>query len=110
MLVHLFVVSCLDYCGTLYHGLPLSRIGSLNRVLRTAARLVGRIPKYGHVSEYMQDELNWLPYPHLIAYRVSSLVKSNQIKYSFINKRDNPPDTDASGFYRRVGGGKNTNN
>src|SRR6218665_281578 len=37
-------------------------------------------------------------------------VKSNQTKYSFIDKKDNPPDTNASGFYRRVGGGKNTNN
>jgi len=37
-------------------------------------------------------------------------TKSNQIKYSFIDKKDNPPDTNVSGFYRRVGGGKNTNN
>jgi len=31
--------------------------------------------------------------------------KSNQsIKYSFIDKKDNPPDTNASGFYRWVRG------
>src|SRR6218665_236866 len=74
-LVHAFVVSRLDYCGTLYHGLPACRTGFLNRVLRTAARLVGRISKFGHVSEYMRDELHWLPYPHRIAYRVSALVR-----------------------------------
>ena len=34
----------------------------------------------------------------------SSINKS--IKYSFIDKKDNPPHTNASGFYRRVGGGK----
>src|SRR6218665_1670956 len=66
---------CLDYCGTLYHGLPACRIGSLNRVLHTAARLVGCIPKFGHVSEYIQNELHWLSYPHRIAYRVSALVR-----------------------------------
>src|SRR6218665_1759520 len=74
-LVHAFVVSRLDYCGTLYHGLPACRTGFLNRVLRTAARLVGRISKFGHVSEYMRGELHWLPYPHCIAYRVSALVR-----------------------------------
>src|SRR6218665_1360579 len=31
---------------------------------------------------------------------------NQSIKYSFIDKKDNPPDTNASGFYRRVGGGK----
>ena len=35
---------------------------------------------------------------------------NQSIKYSFIDKNDNPPDTNASGFYRRVGGGKNMNN
>ena|SRR6218665_206822 len=33
------------------------------------------IPKFGHVSEYMWDELCRLPYPHRIAYRVSALVR-----------------------------------
>src|SRR6218665_1490162 len=73
-LVYAFVVSRLDYCGTLYHELPACRTGSLNRVLRTASQLVGRIPKFGHVSEYMRDELRWLPYPYRIAYRISALV------------------------------------
>jgi len=42
---------------------------------------------------------------------ISYMQSINQsIKYSFIDKKDNPPDTNASGFYRRVGGGKNTNN
>ena len=29
-------------------------------------------------------------------------VKSSQVKYSFIDKRGNPPDTNASRFYRKV--------
>ena len=31
---------------------------------------------------------------------------NQSIKYSFIDKKDNPPDTNASEFYRRVGDGK----
>ena len=74
-LVHAFVVSRLDYCSAIYDGLPACRIGSLNRVLRTAARLVGRIPRFGRVSEYMRDVLHWLPYPQRIVYRISVLVR-----------------------------------
>src|SRR6218665_3639653 len=38
-LVHLFVTSRLDYCSSLYIGLPATRLNCLNRVLRSAARL-----------------------------------------------------------------------
>src|SRR6218665_1812105 len=75
-LVHAFVVSRLDYsyCGAL-NGLPACQIGSLNRVLRTTAQLVGCIPKFGQVTEYIWDELRWQPYPHRIVYRISALVR-----------------------------------
>jgi len=73
--VHSFVVSRLDYCSAIYDGLPACRLKCLNRVLRTAARLVGRIPKFSRVSWYMRDVLHWLPYPQRIAYRVSALVR-----------------------------------
>src|SRR6218665_3220962 len=42
-------------------GLPLGLIGRLDRVLRSAARLIGHIPKYASVSAYMRDVLHWLP-------------------------------------------------
>src|SRR6218665_251868 len=49
-LVHAFVVSRLDYCSAIYEGLPTYRLKFLDRVLRTAARLVGRISWFGRVS------------------------------------------------------------
>ena len=42
-------------------GLPLGLIGRLDRVLRSAARLISHIPKYASVSSYMRDVLSWLP-------------------------------------------------
>src|SRR5688572_20475812 len=39
-----------------------------------AARLIGRIPRYGHVSDYRRDVLHWLSVPQRIIYRVSTLV------------------------------------
>src|SRR6218665_1948101 len=74
-LVHAFVVSHLDYCSAIYEGLPTCRVKCLDRVLRTAARLVGCIPRFGRVSGYMRDVLHWLPYPQRIVYRISVLVR-----------------------------------
>src|SRR6218665_183289 len=41
--------------------LPICRLKCLDRVLRTAARLVGRIPRFCRVSGYMRDVLHWPP-------------------------------------------------
>ena len=73
-LVHSFVAIRLDYCCSLYAGLPAVRLNCLDRVLRSAARLIGRIPKFDHISSYMRDILHWLPLRQRIAYRVAALV------------------------------------
>ena len=73
-LIRSFVVTRLDLCCALYAGLPAVRLGCLERVLRTAARLIGHIPKFGHVTAFMRDVLHWLPIPQRIVYRLSALV------------------------------------
>ena len=73
-LVHSFVTTRLDYCCSLYAGLPISRLSCIDRVLRSAARLIGRIPKFSHISSYMRDVLHWLPLKQRIEYRISTLV------------------------------------
>src|SRR6218665_3266480 len=73
-LVHAFVANRLDYCCSLYAGLAACRLGSLDRVLRSTARLIGGIPKFGHVSQYMLDVFHWLPAEQRISYRIASLV------------------------------------
>src|SRR6218665_3110599 len=52
-LVHAFVTARLDYCSTLYAGLLALRLGCLEWAIRTAARLIGGIPRTGHVYAYM---------------------------------------------------------
>src|SRR6218665_2405684 len=71
-LVHSFITIRLDYC--LYSCLPSVRLASLSRVLRSAARPIGQIPKFGHVSSYMLEVLHWLPIRQRMEYRVASLV------------------------------------
>src|SRR6218665_3881795 len=73
-LVHAFVTSRLDYCSTLYIGLPAVRLGCIERVIRTAARLIGGIPRTGHVSAYMLDVLHWLPLQQRITFRIVAMV------------------------------------
>src|SRR6218665_670950 len=62
------------YCSTLYVGLPAVRLGCLERVIRTATRLIGGIPRTGHVSAYMLDVLHWLPLQQRIMFRSGAMV------------------------------------
>src|SRR6218665_252863 len=64
ILVHAFIVNRLDHCSYLYCGRGRSntqvRLQPLDGVLRTAARMIGGVPKFGHISEFMRDTLHWL--------------------------------------------------
>ena len=64
----------LDYCSSLYCGLPQVRLQPLDGVLRAAARMIGGVPKFGHISEFMRDTLQWLPVQQRIHYRLSTIV------------------------------------
>ena len=88
ILVHAFVTSRVDHCCSVLVGLPHSLLGRLDRVLRCAARLIGRIPKYASVSAYMRDVLHWLPITERISYRIAALVwrSLNGIAPSYLSK------------------------
>jgi len=74
VLVHAFITSRIDHCCSVLTGLPLGLIGHLDRVLHSAARLIGHIPKYASVSAYMCDILHWLTVFQRILYRIAALV------------------------------------
>ena len=61
------------YCSVLV-GLPFGLIGRLDLVLRSAAHLIGHLPKYAPVSAYMRDVLHWLPASQRISYQVATLL------------------------------------
>jgi len=73
-LVHAFIANRFDYCSSLYCGLPQVRLRPLNGVLRAAARMIGGVPRFGHITDYMRDVLHWLPVQQRIHYRISSIV------------------------------------
>ena len=74
-LVHAFVFSRLDYCSSIFVGLPWVRMEKLERVHRVAARLIGGFHKTDRISQYMREVLHWLPFPQRISYRIASLVR-----------------------------------
>jgi len=73
-LFHAFVTSRIDCCSSLLVGLPLGTLARLDRVLRSAVRLVGRQPKFSSITAYMRDVLHWLPISQQIHYRITAMV------------------------------------
>jgi hypothetical protein len=49
-------------------------LNCLNKILRSAARLVGGISRFDHVSAFMGDDLHWLPLQQRILFRVISIA------------------------------------
>ena len=53
------VHSRLDYCNSLYHGLPLTQIKCLQHIENALARAVIRTPKHSHFTPALKS-LHWL--------------------------------------------------
>src|SRR6218665_619061 len=69
------VFSILDYCNSIFAGLPRGvPIERLKRVHRAARLLIGGFARTDHMSPYMRDVLHWLPFSQLISHRIESLV------------------------------------
>src|SRR6218665_504892 len=60
-LVHVFVTIHIDCCCSLLAGLPLGTLARLDRVQRSAARLIGGLSKFSSITAYMRDVHHWLP-------------------------------------------------
>src|SRR6218665_3038999 len=56
------------------YNLPLGTLARLDRVLRSAARLVGGLSKFSSITAYMRDVLHWLPISERIQYRITAMV------------------------------------
>jgi len=60
-IVHAFICCRIDYCNSLFVGLPKIRLSPLQSVLNAAARLIARLPRFFHISTFMFERLHWLP-------------------------------------------------
>jgi len=63
-LVHAFISSRVDYCNAVFIEAPQYVLGTLQRVLNAAARLVTDTRKYDRgLSTLIHDQLHWLSVP-----------------------------------------------
>ncbi len=59
-MVHSFITTRLDYCNSLYYGLPKKLTNKLQGIQNTAARLITNTLKYDHITPILKA-LHWLP-------------------------------------------------
>ena len=69
-LVAAMVISRLDYCNSVFTGLPADQIAQLQQVQNNAARLVLKKRRRNHITPLLK-ELHWLPVKFLCQYKLS---------------------------------------
>ena len=102
MTVSAFVTSRLDYCNSLYCGLPKREINKLQRVQNCAARLVSGVRRSDHITPVMKD-LHRLPIGARIDFKILLLrwpepiyMRTSCFLFAFFRINDS---TDFSDFW-----------
>ncbi len=83
-----FITSRLDYCDSLFLGLPLSSIACWQIVQNAAASLLTRAKKTGHVTSILAS-LPWLPVHIRIQLKMLLFVFNGQAR-SYLTDRHTP--------------------
>src|SRR6218665_2601743 len=68
----------IDYCNSLLIELPKTQLAPVQSVLNAASRMIACLPPYLHISDYMINELHWLPALTRVRYKVLRLVAKSQ--------------------------------
>ena len=86
------VNSRIDYCNSLYHGLPITQIKRLRHIQNGLARTVTRTPKYFHISSVLKS-LYWLKVKQRIQYKIISMTLLHIIEPNYLHRLINikPP-------------------
>ena len=72
-LVEAMIISRLDYCNSVFAGLPADRVARLQRIQNKAARLVMKKRK-GDLVTSLLKELHWSPVKFRCQYNIATLA------------------------------------
>ena len=70
--MYAFIISKLDFCNSLLHGLPKYEINKMQSVQNAVAREIACLRKFDHVSDTLK-ELHWLPVEQRIIFNINLL-------------------------------------
>ena len=74
-LVHSLVLSQLDFCNSLYYGLPNSDLNTFQMIINSAARVIECLPRFSRVSiTPICIQLHFLPLKARIIYKICLLA------------------------------------
>ena len=71
--VHAMISSNIDYCNSLYYGLPKKYIAKLQKLQNRALRLIHFIPIYLHITPYLIEN-HWLPIKERIEFKICLII------------------------------------
>ena len=97
------VQSRLDYCNSLYFGLPKSSIHRLQKVQNCLARVVSRSTRFTHITPVLKS-LHWLPIHFRINFKICLIthrvLSFNQPPYlsQFLSTRSNSHSVRSTSF------------
>ena len=67
------IISHLDYCNSIYTGLPASTIAPLVKVQAMSAKLILKVSKFYSTSECIQT-IHWFPVHQRVDYKILTII------------------------------------